>query len=177
MVWALYASCVAYNNTIGRHVQCCLVGSKYLVPTISAILVIYQVHVCLGGTRFLIGREFKQWVVSLIYRYAYCQQMAHLWSRSPVPVCWPWGDVVRKEKVLFLILLYLILNWISVIWWNRYHISLHFMDLVGVAIKPVGCQNYWITSLHGKVVSCRILHPPPCVQLCGREKRHHLKVM
>jgi hypothetical protein len=43
--------------------------------------------------------------------------------------------------------------------------------------KPIGCQNYWITSLHGKVVSCRILHPPPCVQLCGREKHHHLNVM
>jgi hypothetical protein len=35
---------------------------------------------------------------------------------------------------------------------------MYFMDLSRCS-KPVGCHNYWITSLHGKVVSCRILHP------------------
>jgi hypothetical protein len=39
-----------------------------------------------SGTRFLIGREFKQWVCSLIYRYTYCQQMAHLCRTVPLRI-------------------------------------------------------------------------------------------
>jgi hypothetical protein len=65
---------------------------KYLVPTVSAILVIYQLHVCLvRDFRYAISDwpRVKQWVLSLIYRHTYCQQMAplcrtvplHLWSR------------------------------------------------------------------------------------------------
>jgi hypothetical protein len=64
-----------------------LLDLKYLVPTVSAILDIYQVHVCLVRDfwyAILIGREFKQWVLSLIYRYTYCQQMAPFCCTVPL---------------------------------------------------------------------------------------------
>jgi hypothetical protein len=42
--------------------------------------------------------RFKQWVLSLIYRYAYCQQMAHLCRTVPLRIVSRVGTVAWKAN-------------------------------------------------------------------------------